>query len=165
MNKVKIFIDGACSGNPGIAGIGVVFFDNNGKQIFELSHCLGHATNNIAEYEALLHALKKAEQMKLNELEICSDSELLVYQMSGTYKVKDEKLKILYNKAIDLLGKFKGVNILHIKREENAIADKLAKAATKITTNSEIKGQAADRPACVRFEAGRKVRVPKSRMP
>lgn len=135
MKKIKAYIDGACSGNPGRSGIGVVFYNEKDEQIFELSYYLGDATNNIAEYQSLISALKKAKDMGSDDLIVYTDSELLARQMNGFYKVRDEKLKQLYNKAKGLIANFKNVRIFHISREKNKYADKLAKQAIQLNTS------------------------------
>ena len=131
MNKIKIYIDGACSGNPGKAGIGAVFYDEKGQQICELSHYLGNATNNIAEYQSLISALKKAKEIGLDNLFIYTDSELLARQINGFYKVRNENLKPLYKRAKEMLTNFKSIKVRHINRNENKYADKLAQQAIK----------------------------------
>jgi len=122
----KIFTDGSSFGNPGPAGAGVVIVSD---QIVEVSEPLGITTNNEAEYRALILALQKAHQMNIHEIEVFTDSELIVHQISGIYKVKNSKLFPLYKTAADLLGKFKSFQIYHINREKNSRADYLAKQA------------------------------------
>lgn len=134
MNKIRIYIDGACSGNPGKAGIGVVIYNDRGEQVCELSYYLGDATNNIAEYQSLIAALKKARDIGSENLLVYTDSELLARQMNGFYRVKDEILKQLYRKAKELIMHFKSVRIFHISREKNKYADKLAQQAIKQNT-------------------------------
>lgn len=126
--KAKIYCDGASRGNPGDAGIGcVIIFDN--KKI-EISEYIGKTTNNVAEYIALIKGLEEALKQKANEIEIFSDSELLVLQMNGIYMVRNKNLIPLYEKAKELLSNFKKYQIFHICREDNFIADKLAKEAS-----------------------------------
>ncbi|BAI80943.1 ribonuclease HI [Deferribacter desulfuricans SSM1] len=126
--KIKIFTDGACSGNPGPAGIGFVIYDEDDNVIKECSEYLGEATNNIAEYTALIKALESIKDKKHYKLIIYSDSELLVKQIKGVYKVKNKNLKKLYDKVLELI---QGVDfeLIHIPREDNSYADKLAKKA------------------------------------
>ncbi|OIN96067.1 hypothetical protein AUJ66_07475 [Candidatus Desantisbacteria bacterium CG1_02_38_46] len=131
MSKTKIYIDGACIGNPGKSGAGVVFYNEKGQQLCELSHYLGEATNNIAEYQSLILALKKAMEIGLDNLFIYTDSELIARQINGFYKVRDKKLKLLYKKAMELLTNFKSVRVRHISRDENKYADRLAMQAVK----------------------------------
>ena len=121
-----LMVDGAARGNPGDAGCGAVILDRNGTVVKELSRYLGHATNNVAEYEGLLMGLEAL--LRLGKKRICvqSDSQLLVRQLNGEYRVKDEKLKALFQKAMSLLRQFDAYRILHVPRELNKLADRLA---------------------------------------
>ena len=119
-------VDGAARGNPGPAGCGAVVYDENGAVIKELSCYLGHATNNVAEYEALLMGLQALVQLGGKKVRVQSDSELLVRQLNGQYRVKNEKLMPLYDKALTLLRQFDSYRILHVRREANKLADRLA---------------------------------------
>jgi ribonuclease HI len=131
LNKtLEIFIDGACSGNPGRAGVGVVI-NCQGKTLKEISKPIGEATNNIAEYTALVYALQEALVMKAKELKIFTDSELMARQVTGVYKVKNEKLKILFDQVRHLMSGFDHVDINHVRREKNKQADKLATDSIK----------------------------------
>ncbi|VAX36582.1 Ribonuclease HI [hydrothermal vent metagenome] len=127
---LEIFTDGACSGNPGPAGIGVVI-NRDGKRLKEISRSIGEATNNIAEYSALICALQEALIFKANRLNVFMDSELICKQIAGSYKVKNEKLKPLFDQVKQLLRGFENVNIQHVLRAKNKEADKLATAAVK----------------------------------
>ncbi len=119
-----IFIDGACSGNPGPASIGIVIQD--GRRPRSLARYLGPATNNIAEYLALVYALQEALRLRYRDLTVKSDSELLVRQMQGTYKVRDPQLRVLHDLAAHLAAAFRTVRLEHIPREQNRAADRLA---------------------------------------
>ena len=131
MSRVlEIFIDGACSGNPGKAGIGVVI-NHQGKTVKEVSKAIGEATNNVAEYSALVYALQEALVMKARELQVFTDSELLFRQVTGAYKVKNEKLKFLFDQVKCLMNGFDRIDINHVRREKNKQADKLATDAIK----------------------------------
>ncbi len=131
MSKVlEIFVDGACSGNPGQSGIGVVI-SSQGKVVKEISKAIGEATNNIAEYSALIYALQEAMIMKATKLQIFTDSELMFRQLTGAYKVKNEKLKFLFDQAQHLISGFDHIDIQHVRREKNKQADKLATEAIK----------------------------------
>jgi ribonuclease HI len=125
-NAWLVMVDGAARGNPGHAGCGAVILDGNGKMVKELSRYLGHATNNVAEYEGLLMGLEALLQLKKKRICVQSDSQLLVRQLNGEYRVKDEKLKTLFEKAIALLRQFEAYRILHVPRELNKLADRLA---------------------------------------
>lgn len=129
MRKSVIYSDGASSGNPGKAGIGGVV--TVGADTFEFSRSIGIATNNVAEYTALIEALKKAVEMGATEAEIFMDSELVVRQINGRYRVKHENIKPLYEKAVSLLSNFKKFSVRHIPREQNKRADALSKEGIK----------------------------------
>jgi ribonuclease HI len=127
--KLIVHVDGGSRGNPGPAGAGVVIEGPNGRPLHEAGYFLGHATNNVAEYHAFLRALDVARRLGANELSIFADSELLVRQIKGEYRVKNEKLKDLFEAALSGLravGKWK---IQHVRREGNARADQLANLA------------------------------------
>lgn len=121
-----LMVDGAARGNPGEAGCGAAIFDENRALVKELSCYLGRATNNVAEYEALLLGLKAVLELGKKKVCIQSDSELLVRQLNGEYRVKDEKLKALFQKAIEVLRQFDAYRIVHVPRESNRAADRLA---------------------------------------
>ncbi|OGO22741.1 MAG: hypothetical protein A2Z28_08655 [Chloroflexi bacterium RBG_16_51_9] len=126
-----INIDGASRGNPGPAAIGVVIRDEQKKVIAHISQAIGHATNNQAEYRAIIAALEKAVSLGISEVEIRSDSELLVRQITGRYKVKSAGLIPLYTKAKQLQSRMRSFTITHIPREENKEADGLANKALR----------------------------------
>ncbi len=132
--KLIINTDGGARGNPGPAGIGVVIADEAGKIIALHKKYIGEATNNVAEYKALILALEEVgrisnEKFKISNdgtsLEIKMDSELIVRQMQGKYKIKDARLKILAGEALKLIKHFKNVEFVHVFREKNKEADKL----------------------------------------
>jgi len=122
----RIHIDGAARGNPGPAGVGVLITGPDGKVVEQIHRSIGEATNNVAEYRALLLALDRARALGCNEIEIYSDSELLVRQLQGRYQVKHPVLRALHAKARDLIADFRRFTIAHVPREENAEADALA---------------------------------------
>lgn len=124
-----LYCDGASSGNPGKSGVGAVL--TLGDKTYEISENIGIATNNIAEYTALIKGLSRAKTLKVERLSIFLDSELVVRQIEGTYKVKNEKLKELYLDVISHLRSFKDYSIAHIPRELNKKADALARKAVK----------------------------------
>jgi ribonuclease HI len=128
---VKIYTDGCSRGNPGPAGIGVLIINNDGREIKRISEYIGEATNNIAEYRAILRAVNECESRKIDEAIFFTDSELIVNQLNKSYKVKDEKIKTLYVKLLNKLINFKNWSIKHIPREDNKIADSLANQALK----------------------------------
>ncbi len=128
---ITINIDGASKGNPGPASIGIAF--SKGKEIIhEISEFLGNQTNNFAEYTALIRALEISLENDYHDIEIKSDSELVVKQINKTYKVKDAYIKELFDRASELIIKLKSFKIAHIPREENLRADKLANNALNI---------------------------------
>jgi ribonuclease HI len=134
-----VMVDGAARGNPGPAGCGAVIYDENGVVVQQLSQYLGHTTNNVAEYEGLLMGLEAFLQLGRKHIVVQSDSELLVRQLNGQYRVKDEKLKVLFERAMTLLRQFDSYRILHVGRELNKLADRLANhgidhAAKRATT-------------------------------
>jgi ribonuclease HI len=122
-------VDGAARGNPGEAGCGAAICDADGAVVEKLSRYLGRATNNVAEYEALLMGLEALVKSGKKQIRVQSDSQLLVRQLNGEYRVKDEKLKSLFQRATTLLRQFESYRILHVPREENKLADRLANKA------------------------------------
>jgi len=128
--RVAVYIDGGARGNPGPAGVGVVVesFDD-GVVLHESGAFLGKATNNVAEYRGLLAGLRSALALGATEVDVFSDSQLVVRQMSGEYRVKNSGLQPLYRQARELVEKFGGFTINHIGRDKNKKADKLANQA------------------------------------
>jgi len=124
--NLTVRVDGAARGNPGPAGIGVVIEAEGGDGALEFCEYIGEATNNVAEYRALLKALGEAEKLQPQAITVVSDSELLVRQINGQYKVKAGNLKPLYAEACRRLRVFPSARILHVRREENRRADLLA---------------------------------------
>jgi len=118
-------IDGGARGNPGPAAYGVIVGTADGKPIARLSEFLGEATNNEAEYAALLAALEYAIHHRARSLKVFSDSELLVRQMGGEYKVKSDHLKPLFQQAQGLTARLESFSIAHVPREQNREADRL----------------------------------------
>ncbi len=126
---VDIYVDGASRGNPGIGGAGVAIKAKDGPMLKKLKKYLGVVTNNVAEYKALVMALGAAKSLGLQEVRIFADSELVVKQIKGEYRVKSADLKPLYTEAIALIDSFDNFEIRHVPRELNAEADKLANEA------------------------------------
>lgn len=122
------YCDGGSRGNPGDAACAVVVFDGGGDELIRQAKRLGEATNNQAEYEGVILALELAGQLGAKKLEIRMDSELVVRQLEGTYKVKNEGLKPLYARACALLDGFKSVAVSHVPRSDNRLADSLVNA-------------------------------------
>lgn len=121
-----VWTDGAARGNPGPAGGGARLEDRDGKVLGEASVFLGETTNNVAEYRALLLGLELALEKGVDDIEVRADSELMIRQLSGVYRVKNPKLKPLYTEAMALLGKFERTKLVHVPREQNREADRLA---------------------------------------
>lgn len=122
--SVIIHLDGASRGNPGPAAFGFVIANGDGL-IAEEAGRLDPTTNNVAEYTALVRALTEAHQRGLQDLNIFSDSELMVKQINGQYRVKNEQLKPLYEQATELIDQFDSVTLTHVRREQNKRADEL----------------------------------------
>jgi len=127
--RLVIFTDGASRGNPGQSAIGVVIQDGAGKVVGTISRRIGHATNNQAEYTAIIAALEEASRLGAGEVEVRSDSELVVKQLKGSYRVKKATLRPLYQKVVRLIGSLGAFTITHIPRTQNKKADKLANKA------------------------------------
>lgn len=122
-------MDGACRGNPGAAGFGVHVTATDGSEVAALFGYLGRATNNVAEYQALLHGLRFALERGASSVEVFSDSELLVRQLEGRYRVKNAGLVPLHREAQGLLARFAKARVAHVPREQNRDADALANRA------------------------------------
>ena len=129
--KLIINTDGLSKGNPGTAAIGATIKDEKGKTLAKISQRIGVTTNNVAEYKALIASLQKAVKMGGKQVEIHSDSELMVQQLNGKYKIKAAVLRPLYLEAGQLLGQFESVKIKHMPREQNTEADRLANQALR----------------------------------
>ncbi|MBI5414383.1 ribonuclease HI family protein [Candidatus Peregrinibacteria bacterium] len=127
--EVYIFSDGASRGNPGEAGAGYLITDSDGNILYEGRKYLGIATNNIAEWTALFLALETAHKMNMQEVKCFLDSELVVKQMNGAYKVKNPDLRILFEKTKILQTHFQKISFAHIPREQNSHADRLSNEA------------------------------------
>jgi len=127
--KAIIWVDGASRGNPGPAAIGAVIKDEQGRLYARISRRIGVATNNHAEYKALIAALEKAIKLGATHVEVNSDSELVVRQINGRYRVKKAALKPLYQQVKQLQSSLAGFTITHIPREQNSEADSLANRA------------------------------------
>ncbi len=125
----SLYTDGACRGNPGEAGAGVILKDSSGKTVKKMRKYLGFMTNNQAEYNALLLGLNLARTSGVRNLQVYLDSELVVRQVNGEYRVKSPEIKSLHRKVLKMLGEFDKINILYIPREMNGEADSLANQA------------------------------------
>jgi ribonuclease HI len=138
MRRLVIYADGAARGNPGPAGIGVVIEDERGQVLKEVSQFVGRKTNNQAEYMALIQGLEAVAEYQADAVLVRLDSELLVHQLKGEYKVKSPLLKPLRTKVQRLLARYKVVGIEHIERQYNRAADRLANQAIDAAPLDEL---------------------------
>ena len=129
MSSYLVYVDGGARGNPGPAGWGAVIQQPDGATVTELSGAIPHATNNVAEYSGLVAALQWCADHRANEVHVRADSMLMVQQMRGVYKVKNEGLKPLYGRARLLAYQIGRVTFEHVRREHNKEADRLANQA------------------------------------
>ena len=137
--SINIFIDGASRGNPGPSGIGIVFCDDQDKVVKKLFKFIGNATNNVAEYSALIYAMQEALIDRYEEVRVKSDSELLTKQLTGEYKVKNDNLKLYHDMFQHIAKGFNKIEIISIDREKNSAADKLANKAIDSRFDSSLK--------------------------
>jgi ribonuclease HI len=129
MSAVTVNVDGGARGNPGPAAIGVVVRDGGGEVLEEVGETIGEATNNVAEYKALLRGIELAAAHGAGEVALIGDSELVVRQVEGKYKVKNPGIKPLHEAVKRALGEFDSWSIRHVRRAENADADRLVNQA------------------------------------
>ncbi len=127
--KYILYTDGAARGNPGPAGAGAYICTMEGDVVAEIAEYLGKTTNNVAEYQGLIFGLKELIALGAEEVEIRADSELMVRQLNGRYRVKHPNLIPLYREVLDLLRKIPSFKIVHVRREENEEADRLSNLA------------------------------------
>jgi ribonuclease H / adenosylcobalamin/alpha-ribazole phosphatase len=127
--KAKLSTDGGARGNPGPAAYGYVLEAEDGTILDARGATIGVATNNVAEYSGLIAGLRKAVELAVDELEVVSDSELIVRQMTGDYKVKNEALRALFEEASDLAERLPKVRYTAVRREHNELADRLVNEA------------------------------------
>lgn len=141
--------DGGARGNPGPAGAGFVLEDGTGTVVRSGGRFLGSVTNNVAEYEALVWGLQTALDHGVSRLRVCADSELVVRQINGVYRVKNEGLKPLFARAKALLDRFESASVTHVRREQNSRADALANEAmdTRATCGNGVDVAGDDRPS------------------
>ncbi len=126
---VVAYADGASRGNPGPSSYGVVVYDESGAELHTGCRALGHGTNNQAEYEGAIAALEAALGLGADEITLRMDSQLIVRQLEGRYRVKNAKLIPLYKRLVDLRARFARITVEHVPREENKVADRLANEA------------------------------------
>ncbi|MBT6842267.1 MAG: ribonuclease HI family protein [Candidatus Melainabacteria bacterium] len=128
MSIAVIYTDGACRGNPGESSIGVSILEGD-QEVATISEAIGLATNNVAEYTALLEGLKKVKELGYRKVAVNADSELMIKQLKREYKVKNPDLKVIFLKLQDLIKHFDSVSFTHVRREFNTRADELANLA------------------------------------
>ena len=124
-----LYVDGGARGNPGPAGVGAVLEDDAGNELARANAYIGEATNNVAEYRALLLGLERARELGVRDLEIVNDSQLVARQLTGEYRVKNEDLKLLHDQARRALREFEHWSVRSVPREKNEVADALVNEA------------------------------------
>ena len=129
LRTVIAYADGASRGNPGPSSFGAVVYDKSGEEIRTVSRAIGYGTNNQAEYQGAIAALEAALELGAREIELHMDSQLVVRQLEGRYRVRNAKLIPLYRQLLALKGRFERVSVRHVPREENKVADRLANEA------------------------------------
>jgi len=162
--KITLEFDGGSRGNPGPAGIGVVLRAGDGTPLVTLGRFIGRATNNVAEYKALVAALSEAKKLGAKSVTIRGDSELIIKQMLGEYRVKHPDLKPLYEEARHLLHQFDHAKIEHNLRHKNELADKLANLAMDCkgeVQDAEESPSPLDAPEPVSFKQGDRAGCPR----
>lgn len=135
--KATLHTDGGARGNPGPAGIGAVLYDEGGEEIAHVSQSLEPTTNNVAEYKALIAGLEMARDHAVTEIEVNCDSQLVVSQVKGEWKIKNDRLRSLAAKAERLLNQFDSFTLSHVRREANRRADALANDAMDAASGGE----------------------------
>src|SRR4051794_32458707 len=156
--------DGGSRGNPGPAGIGIVVRAADGTALVTLGRCIGRATNNVAEYKALITALEEAKKLGAKKIIIRGDSELIIRQMKGEYRVKNPDLRQLYDQAQHLYHQFDQARIEHNLRHKNELADKLVNLALdrkKDVTDAEDSPSPLDEPAAQTPRPGQQFACPR----
>src|SRR4051812_18891114 len=177
---ITLEFDGGSRGNPGPAGIGVVVRAADRTPLVTLGRYIGRATNNVAEYRALITAMEEAKKLGAQKIVIRGDSELIIKQMNGQYRVKHPDMKVLYDEAQELLAQFQQSKIEHNLRHKNELADKLAnlamdrradvteangEAESPLETPAPIAAKAGDRFACARCGCAIELKKPSSIRP
>lgn len=127
--SLTLEFDGGSRGNPGPAAAGIVIRDSKGEVVYTLGRFLGVHTNNVAEYNGLILGLQKALELNISSLVVTGDSQLVIHQMNGVYRVKHPNMKPLYEKASELASQFKSIQFKHTLRASNTLADALANRA------------------------------------
>jgi ribonuclease HI len=178
-DTLTLQFDGGSRGNPGPAGIGIVITASDGTPLVTLGRFIGRATNNVAEYRALITAMEEALKLGTKKVIIRGDSELVIKQMRGEYRVKSPEMKSMYEEAQNLLAQFDAARIEHNLRHKNELADKLANlamdrrtdvheadaSASEIDLPSASGTKSGDRFSCARCGCQIEVRTPSSIRP
>ena len=160
--KLTLEFDGGSRGNPGPAGIGVVVRAQDGTSLVTLGRYIGKCTNNVAEYRALITAMEEARKLGATKILIRGDSELIIKQMRGEYRVKHPDMKVLYDEAQDLIREFDEAKIEHNLRHKNELADKLANLAMDRRQDvTDVDESPIDIPAPSQTKAGDTFACPK----
>ena len=131
---MKLFFDGASRGNPGKASYGAVLYDDNDKEIATTKGCLGKTTNNVAEYNGIVHGMKMCRDSGVKQLVVYGDSNLIVKQLNGEWKVRNADMKTLYDQVKKLEPSFESIKYEHVRRKKNKRTDQLANEALDETT-------------------------------
>ena len=129
---IVLYVDGASRGNPGPSSVGVVAYLPGGEELTSISKAIGTATNNVAEYTAVLEGLRLASRLRASDVEVRLDSELVARQLNGEYRIKNSNLKAIYRSVISEAARFDSCRYKHIPRAENARADELANEALDV---------------------------------
>ncbi len=154
--------DGGSRGNPGPAGIGIVIRAHDGTSLITLGRFIGRATNNVAEYKALITAMEEAKKLGAKNILIRGDSELIIKQMRGEYRVKHPDMKVLYEEAQELIHQFEYAKIEHNLRHKNELADKLANLAMDRKKDvTDVNESPLDVPAAVATKTGDEFACPR----
>jgi ribonuclease HI len=132
--RVVVYVDGGSRGNPGPAGIGAVITDDSGAELDRANGFIGVATNNVAEYRALLLGLERARSLGAAQVEIVNDSQLVARQLTGEYRVKKDDLRPLHSSALEALSGFERWSVRSVPREQNELADELVNEAIDART-------------------------------
>ncbi len=150
MKQLVVAVDGASRGNPGAAGIGVVIYSDKGDVVKEIGEYIGQTTNNVAEYKAMIRALQEALRLGATDIRVQTDSELLARQVSGIYRVRAPHLAELYYEVKSLFAQFQEARVVHVRRELNAHADRLASDAARRRADYSPEGGAKAAKAAAR---------------
>jgi len=151
IKKIVAYTDGASRGNPGPAAAGFILTNSAGTQLQAKASFLGRTTNNIAEYTAVVKALEAAKHIGAKQIRLFSDSELLVKQINGQYKVKSEQIKPLFRQIFDLLDEFQSWKVRHVSREKNLQADRLVNKALNLGKDVQMNSAAQTNKQAVRL--------------